>query len=102
MGHQQINHQELICLLDSKVADAYGGTGQTFDWQLAREAPSRFPLLIAGGLNPTNVIRLVAEVQPWGVDVSTGVETDGQKDAAKIVAFIESVRRVEVNISKFP
>ena len=94
-GYQLFPNQELICLLDSQVRDAYGGTGQTFNWQLAKEVSARFPVIIAGGLTSTNVGQLVREVQPWGVDVSTGVETNGQKDASKISTFIEGVRRAE-------
>jgi phosphoribosylanthranilate isomerase len=74
------------------VADTYGGTGQAFDWQLAREVSATFPVLIAGGLNPTNVGQMIREIQPWGVDISSGVETNGQKDTAKIKAFIQAVR----------
>ncbi len=99
-GYQLSLKQELICLLDSPVRDTYGGTGQTFDWQLAGEVSARFPVIIAGGLDPTNVGQLVREVQPWGIDVSTGVETHGQKDTAKIRAFIEAVKRAEAESNK--
>jgi phosphoribosylanthranilate isomerase len=91
-GHQLLPHGKLICHLDSKVGDAYGGTGQTFKWQLAKEVSSRFSVIIAGGLTPNNVGQLVKEVQPWGVDASTGIETDGRKDVTKITAFIQAVR----------
>jgi phosphoribosylanthranilate isomerase len=91
-GHRLLPDGKLICHLDSKVGDAYGGTGQTFNWQLAKEVSSRFSVIIAGGLTPDNVGQLVKEVQPWGVDVSTGIETDGRKDVTKITAFIQIVR----------
>ena len=92
MGYQLLHQHDFVCLLDSKVGDTYGGTGHTFDWQLARKVSATFPVLIAGGLTPTNVGQLVKGIQPWGVDVSSGVETDGQKDAAKIEEFIQAVR----------
>jgi phosphoribosylanthranilate isomerase len=99
-GHHLLPHRELICLLDTKVDDAYGGTGQAFDWQLAKEVSARFPVLVAGGLTPANVGRLVEEVHPWGVDVSSGIESHGQKDTAKIIEFIEAVRRIEANVGQ--
>ena len=93
-GYQLRLKQGLVCLLDSQVRDAYGGTGQTFTWQLAEEVSARFPVIIAGGLTPTNVGQLIKQVQPWGVDVSSGVETDGVKSVEKIRAFIKAVRSI--------
>ena len=95
MGHQLPPKRELVCLLDSQVRDAYGGTGRVFNWQLAEKVSARFPLMVAGGLTPANVGQLVREVWPWGVDASTGVESSGQKDASKIRAFVEAVRKAE-------
>jgi len=95
IGYQLRLKYDLICLLDSPVSDAYGGTGEAFDWQLAKEVSDRLPVIIAGGLAPANVGQLVREVQPWGVDVSTGIETNGKKDNSKIRAFIEAVKQVE-------
>ena len=94
-GHLLLPEKELIYLLDSPVGDNYGGMGQVFNWRLARKVSDRFPVMVAGGLTPANVGQLVKEVRPWGVDVSTGVEINGQKDASKIRAFILSVRRAE-------
>ena len=80
-------------MLDRYERGALGGTGRTFDWRIARELAARYDLVLAGGLTPGNVARAVAEVRPWAVDVSSGVETDGVKDAAKIRRFGEEVRR---------
>ena len=99
MGYRLYSEREFICLLDSKTKEAYGGTGETYDWQLAKEVSARFPMMVAGGLTPANVGQLVKEVQPWGVDVSTGVETNGRKDASKIRAFVEAVRRAEGDVT---
>ena len=61
----------------------YGGTGTPFHWQIAKAVASKFSVLIAGGLTPENVCELMELTQPWGVDVSTGVETDGKKISLK-------------------
>ena len=94
-GYQLLTEKEHVCLLDSRVGEAYGGTGQVFNWKLAREVSVRFPVMIAGGLTSANVGQLVREVQPWGVDVSTGVESNGLKDASKIRAFVKAVRSTQ-------
>lgn len=74
-----------------------GGSGETFDWALARAARTRDParaVVLAGGLTPGNVARAIAEVAPWGVDVASGVESaPGVKDAAKLAAFVAAVRQ---------
>ena len=82
----------VITLLDSRVEGKYGGTGESFNWDLAQQIARKFPVIIAGGLTPANVGQLVREVQPWGVDVSTGVEINGLKDTSKIRAFVKAVR----------
>jgi phosphoribosylanthranilate isomerase len=94
-GRHLLREREPLCLLDTHSAEAYGGTGRPFDWQLAREVCARFPVIVAGGLSPSNVSELVNEARPWGVDVSSGVETDGMKDVAKIRDFIQKVRSAE-------
>jgi len=77
-----------LCLLDSDVKGILGGSGETFDWQVARGVAAKRPIILAGGLTPESVGEAVRVVKPWGVDVSSGVETEGVKDAAKIRAFI--------------
>jgi len=62
---------------------------------LAQQVAKRFPVIIAGGLDPKNVARLIEKVAPWGVDVSSGVETGGVKDIAKIRTFIKEVRKID-------
>jgi phosphoribosylanthranilate isomerase len=91
-GYKAVPGKDVICLLDTQAGNIYGGTGQTFDWELAKEAAERFPIMVAGGLTPENVRRLVREVRPWGVDVSSGVETGGRKDIWKIREFIEKAK----------
>jgi phosphoribosylanthranilate isomerase len=94
-GSKLFPAQRFITLLDSRVEGKYGGTGESFNWDLAQEVTKRFPVIIAGGLDPKNVATLIERVTPWGVDVSSGVETRGVKDIAKIKAFIEAVRKAD-------
>jgi phosphoribosylanthranilate isomerase len=82
-------------LVDAWVADTYGGTGQSFNWDLI---PSHrpLPLILAGGLASDNVAAAVQQVRPWGVDVSGGVESGkGIKHTAKMTDFISEVHRVD-------
>jgi len=78
-------------LLDTYKEGTQGGTGASFDWAIVPKGLSK-PIIIAGGLTPENVGRAIAEVSPYGVDVSGGVESShGIKDAAKIAAFMQGV-----------
>ncbi len=84
-------------LLDTRVAGEYGGTGRTFPWKLARQVKD-IPIILAGGLNPENVAQAIAEVHPWGVDASSGVEmAPGIKDPGLIREFMNNIlgRRIE-------
>jgi phosphoribosylanthranilate isomerase len=88
------DYQTDAFLLDSHVAGKPGGTGETFNWDLALEA-KKFgkPIFLAGGLTPQNVAEAVRKVEPFGVDVSSGVEqSPGKKDAGKMKDFIAAVR----------
>ncbi|GAA5075798.1 phosphoribosylanthranilate isomerase [Lysobacter panacisoli] len=82
-------------LLDSHARGAGGGTGRPFDWtRIPRDLGK--PFLLAGGLGPDNVFDAIRDVHPWGVDVSSGIESaPGEKDAAKMRRFVEEVRRAD-------
>jgi len=82
----------MLALVDAHVAGAYGGTGTQADWSRAARIARQVPTVLAGGLTPENVAAAIAQVQPLGVDVSSGVERDGQKDPALITAFIAAAR----------
>jgi phosphoribosylanthranilate isomerase len=79
-------------LLDRADPAAFGGLGERLDWRVAAQIGAAMPVWLAGGLTPENVAEAVTTVRPWAVDVSSGVETDGVKDAAKVQAFIAAVR----------
>jgi phosphoribosylanthranilate isomerase len=90
-------------LLDSGTPDAapdeprrLGGTGKTHDWAISREIVERLdtPVFLAGGLDPTNVAEAIREVRPFGVDVCSGVRTEGSLDTFKLAAFIQAVHSV--------
>lgn len=78
---------------DGILLDSGAGSGETFDWTLL-ERVSR-PYFLAGGLGPDNVRQAVERLRPYGVDVSSGIETDGKKDPAKMAAFVAAVRKAE-------
>jgi phosphoribosylanthranilate isomerase len=91
-GYKQAQRQPFICMLDCKTAGSYGGSGHSFDWEIAAEACSHFPVIVAGGLSSLNVRRLMRMAGPAGVDVSSGVETSGMKDMRKVHDFVRAVR----------
>jgi phosphoribosylanthranilate isomerase len=80
-------------LLDAYVPGAHGGTGARFDWTLARELASTRKVTLAGGLTPENVAEAIATVQPYCVDVASGVESaPGRKDVQRVHAFVRAAR----------
>lgn len=80
-------------LLDTYVPGNQGGTGLTFNWQLVSQAKAYGNIILAGGLSPDNIADAIRTTLPFGVDVSSGVETNGQKDIEKISQFIQRARR---------
>jgi phosphoribosylanthranilate isomerase len=84
-----------LFLLDAYHPTLYGGVGAVADWAVAAGLSQRYPLLLAGGLTPTNVVEAIRAVNPWGVDVSSGVEAEkGRKDHEKVRAFVGAVRHI--------
>ena len=82
-------------LVDAHVPGAYGGAGVVADWERAAELARGRRIILAGGLTSGNVAAALGQVRPWGVDVSSGVETDGVKDRAKIRSFVAAVRAAD-------
>jgi phosphoribosylanthranilate isomerase len=92
-------------LLDSGSAEQRGGTGEAYDWEqllpIARRIRDAMPLMIAGGLNATNVARAIARFDPWGIDVVSGVESrPGEKDETRVKEFVAAVRQTEVSVEQ--
>jgi phosphoribosylanthranilate isomerase len=95
------NAQPHALLLDAYHPGKLGGSGETFQWELACEAKARLavPILLAGGLTPENVAEAIAIVRPYAVDVSSGVEAEpGHKDHAKLRAFIRAVQETDARL----
>lgn len=92
----QVQFSDYRCsmfLLDTFTDGEYGGTGKTFNWLLAREANEFGKIIIAGGLTDENVRRAIETAQPWGVDVSSGVELSPcKKDKEKVFRFVQHAR----------
>jgi len=84
---------EPALLVDAVHAQLYGGTGQVADWAVARYLSARCAVLLAGGLTPENVAEAIRAVEPWGVDVASGVEAaPGKKDHRKMIDFVKAAR----------
>ena len=84
-------------LLDTWASETTGGgTGRTWEWTKAAGLARRYPIIVSGGLNPSNVADAVERLGPWGVDVCSGVEAEpGRKDHTKLRAFVVAVRRAD-------
>ncbi len=84
-----------VYLLDTYSPKEYGGTGEVFNWDLAVEAKKFGPIILSGGLNPDNVEEAIRKVNPFAVDVSSGVESSpGKKDKKKLEEFVKRVRGI--------
>ena len=95
-----INYRVAACLLDAWSPAAHGGTGVTFNWEIAARAAAAHCIILAGGLNPENVAGAIAAVEPYAVDVSSGVESaPGKKDAELVNGFIRATRSLHHEIS---
>jgi phosphoribosylanthranilate isomerase len=86
-------------LFDSRAAGLYGGTGTTFDWSIVAGVAARRRVIMSGGLGPANVAACIESVRPFGVDVRSGVESNGVKDPAKMRAFVRAVRETDEGTS---
>ncbi len=90
-------------LVSALLLDSSAGSGKTFPWREARKVPWDGRLILAGGLNPENVAQAIAEVSPWGVDASSGLESRaGLKDPARLAAFVARAKKAgrELNGTK--
>jgi phosphoribosylanthranilate isomerase len=84
-------------LLDTKISGELGGTGQTFDWEIAVKAKKYGRIILAGGLTPGNIIEAARKVQPYAVDVNSGVEErPGKKDHTKLKSLFERLKQMNI------
>lgn len=90
MSHQYA--PELV-IVEGHTAGQYGGTGNRANTRLMREISVRYPIVLAGGLDPENVTDAIREIRPIGVDTASGTEIDGVKDAEKMTAFVANARQ---------
>lgn len=84
----------ILPLLDRYDASAYGGTGKSINWHFAKKVGRNHRILLAGGLTPENVAEAIDIAKPWGVDVASGIETNGTPDPIKIAHFLEEAHRL--------
>jgi len=94
-GMKALGGKRLRFLVDAHVEGSYGGTGATADWDVAGQLAAELPIILAGGLTAENVGQAIEQVRPWCVDVSSGVESGGIKDATKIRSFLDAVRKAD-------
>ncbi|MBG92443.1 MAG: hypothetical protein CL792_00465 [Chloroflexi bacterium] len=84
--------------LDSSSGKYGGGSGESFDWDIAEHISGKWPIMLSGGLNINNVTEAIHKVSPWMVDVSSGTETDGKKDYVLVEKFINTVHSVDLEV----
>jgi phosphoribosylanthranilate isomerase len=90
------NYNVDYCLFDTYRSGCIGGTGESFDWKILKDFEILKPMILSGGLNPENVGQAIQELSPFGVDVSSGVESaPGKKDRELMKKFVANVRKVE-------
>lgn len=85
-------HAPELLLVEGRHNDGFGGTGKRANWKLMHEIAVRYPIVLAGGLTPDNVDDAIRQVNPIGVDASSGTESDGVKDPEKLTAFVQHAR----------
>lgn len=89
-------YPDATILLDTYSSIKAGGTGNPFPWEIALKAKEKGNFILSGGLNPDNIGEAISKVRPWGVDVSSGVETDpGRKDYLRMNDFVKEVRKAD-------